>query len=108
MDMDIYQKFTRSTAIYPGAGEFSISSLSYTALGLNGEAGEIAEKVKKFIRDGELNRDDLVKELGDVLWYLARLSDDLGVSLNQVAGVNRDKLIDRQNRDKLKGNGDAR
>lgn len=108
MDMDIYQKFTRSTAIYPGAGEFAISSLSYTTLGLNGEAGEVAEKVKKFIRDGELNRDDLVKELGDVLWYLARLSDDLGVSLNQVAVVNRDKLIDRQNRDKLKGNGDER
>ncbi len=101
IDFDQYQQFTESTAIYPEE-----HGVTYCALGLNGESGEVAEKVKKAIRDdADL---DAEKELGDVLWYLARLCDELGYSLQDVAEMNVDKLTDRKERDVLHGSGDER
>lgn len=77
-------------------------------LGLVGEAGEFAEKIKKYIRDGKFNVDELVKELGDVFFYLAALSTYLGVDLSMVAEANLAKLQDRQVRGVLQGSGDNR
>lgn len=104
MEFDDYQSLTMETAIYP-----EDEGVQYTALGLNGEAGEVAEKVKKWRREGdEQYLEELESELGDVLWYLARLADELDVSLDQVAEENIDKLLDRKARDVLEGQGDDR
>lgn len=101
-----YQKAAAKTAIYE-------SPIIYPTLGLCGEAGEVAEKVKKAIRDeagvfSEQRREDLKKELGDVLWYLSNLAADLGLNLEDVALSNLEKLADRAARGKLKGSGDSR
>ena len=77
-------------------------------LGLVGEAGEVAEKVKKQVRDGVFNRHEVAKELGDVLWYLANLSNDIGYNLDEIADMNIEKLTSRKNRNKIKGSGDNR
>lgn len=108
-----YQVATAVTAIYPGAGEGNIAALSYVSLGLTGEAGEIANKVKKVLRDsnGEYDenfRGELAKEIGDVLWYLARLSDEIGYPLEVIAQSNIEKLISRKERGVISGNGDNR
>ena len=102
MNFDEYQKFARSTAIYPDE-----CKVVYQALGLCGEAGEVAEKVKKNIRDGK-SLDGLALELGDVLWYISTLADDLGVTLEEVAKANIEKLQSRMERNKIKGDGDNR
>ena len=107
---DEYQEKAFSTAIYPGAGE---GNIVYPTLGLNGEAGEIAEKVKKVIRDsgGEVSpelRETLKKEIGDVLWYVAVLSRELGLGLEEVADANLVKLASRRDRDRISGSGDER
>ena len=101
---DDYQKFARSTAFYPpDAGTI------YPALGLASEAGEVAGKVKKYIRDGgHFPVDDLKKELGDVLWYVAVLAAEYNIPLSAVARANADKLIDRASRNALGGSGDNR
>ena len=106
-----YQRAAQTTAIYPGKGTFL--GLVYTSLKLNGEAGEVAEKVGKIMRDKEsiLTEDDktlLVKELGDVLWYVSAAANELGFSLNEVARRNIAKLQDRQARGTLSGSGDLR
>lgn len=112
-DFNDYQEATEQTAIYP-SGKCADRRLPevgvlYTALGLAGESGEVAEKVKKYIREGdEQYLDDLEDELGDVLWYLARLADELDLDLDDVAERNLDKLLDRQERDALEGEGDDR
>lgn len=81
----------------------------YPALGLCGESGEIAEKVKKWLRgDHEIPREDLLKELGDPLWYLTALAYDLGYSLQDVVDANVSKLSSRKERGVLKGSGDDR
>lgn len=105
-----YQNATRETAVYPHVDTGDIEALSYCALGLVGEAGEVANKIKKLLRDGdtpELRR-AARGELGDVLWYLARLADELGVSLSGVAEANLAKLHDRKARGVLGGSGDNR
>ncbi len=81
----------------------------YLTLGLTGEAGEVAEKFKKYLREGdESYRADAIDELGDCLWYLARLADELDVRLDEVAQRNLDKLADRDERDAITGEGDTR
>lgn len=109
-----YQIHSGFTAFYPGAGNSdSAEGLSYVTLGLVGEAGEIANKVKKILRDqnGEISdhdRDVLSAELGDVLWYVAQLATQLDVSLDAVANRNLAKLASRQKRGVLAGSGDDR
>lgn len=83
----------------------------YSTLGLVGEAGEIANKVKKLRRDMKPRlaiKDDIKSEIGDCLWYLARLCDDFGLSFNDVAYDNLDKLEDRKERNVIQGSGDNR
>lgn len=111
-----YQNAALATAVYPK--EYKVI---YPALGMNGEAGEVADKVKKVVRDTVLVRDNdnalmipdatkepLAKEIGDVLWYCATLAHDLGYSLEEIAQMNVDKLASRQKRGKLGGSGDER
>lgn len=87
----------------------SSRNIPYMTLGLTGEAGEIANKAKKVIRDGkELDREDMIKELGDCLWYVAGLASVLGIDLHDIAEINIAKLKDRQNRGVIGGSGDNR
>jgi len=104
-----YQKIANSTAIYPRQGE----NFSYPALGLNGEAGEVAEHAKKAMRDDndeitKERREKIKKELGDVLWYVAACCMELHLDMGEVAALNLDKLLDRKARGKLQGSGDDR
>ena len=109
MNFTEYQELAKKTAIYPSR-YFKV----YPALGLCGEAGEVAEKIKKVIRDGvdylheEEFKADLTKEQGDVLWYVAELANDLDISLNDVAEKNVQKLASRKERNKIGGSGDNR
>lgn len=91
-------------------GQFDVSPghLWYYALGLNGEAGEASEKIKKYYRDGVLNTEALAKELGDTLWYLTRLGTVAGVSLEDVARGNIEKLTARLKTGTIHGSGDSR
>lgn len=101
---DEYQKFARSTAIYPPD-----AGVIYPTMGLASEAGEVAGKVKKYIRDGgEFPVEDLKKELGDVLWYVAVLAAEFKIDLSAVAEANVNKLMDRASRNALAGSGDNR
>jgi NTP pyrophosphatase (non-canonical NTP hydrolase) len=102
-DFKEYQKKAVEFAIYPEAYK-----VIYPTLGLCGEAGEVAEKVKKQVRDGNFNRHEVAKELGDVLWYLANLANDIGYSLSEVAVMNVDKLQSRKDRNVISGSGDNR
>jgi NTP pyrophosphatase (non-canonical NTP hydrolase) len=104
-----YQHRSRATAVYPDAG----TNLTYPALGLCGEAGEAAEKVKKAIRDDggvltDERREALAAELGDVLWYVAQLATEAGLDLDEIAESNLDKLLSRRERAVLHGSGDFR
>lgn len=113
MHFDEYQEVSESTAIYPEAGSGSFNAVSYTVLGLSNEAGEVAGKLKKVWRDnegkiGKAEEAELQKELGDVLWYLAAVANELGVSLNDVATQNLHKLLDRKQRGVIGGSGDNR
>ena len=107
MDLSDYQRRSRATAVYPDAG----ANLTYPALGLCGEAGEVAEKVKKAIRDdGGLltaaRRDALAGELGDVLWDVAQVATEAGIDLDAVADANLAKLRSRQDPALLQGSRD--
>lgn len=108
MDFDSYQQLASTTAKYPPE-----SGLVYTTLGLASEAGEVAGKVKKAIRDegGTISperKEQLISELGDVLWYCAMLAVELNTPLSTVASENLDKLLDRKNRGVISGDGDNR
>lgn len=104
MEFKQYQQLAKTTAIYP-----ENAKIFYPTLGLAGEVGEICEKIKKYVRDGrELDKDDLTKELGDVLWYLSALSGDLGINLEDVAIKNYEKLKSRMERNVISGSGDNR
>lgn len=104
LDFNKYQELAKTTAIYRAEAK-----IMYPALGLAGEVGEVCEKVKKHIRDGrELDKEDLKKELGDVLWYLSALASDLDISLNDVAVTNYLKLKSRMERNVIHGSGDNR
>ncbi len=103
-----YQKKTMETAIYPQAGSGSPIELYYLSLGITSEAGEIAGKVKKMIRDGSLDTVGIIHEIGDVLWYAARLCDALGFELEDVMQVNYSKLTKRKENNVIAGSGDNR
>ena len=103
MEFKDYQIRAKTTAIYPREME-----LVYPALGLAGETGEAVEKIKKYVRDGELSKKDLMLELGDVLWYLSNLASDAGILLEDIATENIKKLISRKERNVLHGEGDNR
>lgn len=103
-----YQLQARTTAIYPESAQ-----ITYPALGLAGETGEVCEHIKKMLRDdtGIMSEERLLKikkELGDCTWYLANLASDLGLDLGEIAQENLDKLFDRKERGVLKGDGDNR
>jgi NTP pyrophosphatase (non-canonical NTP hydrolase) len=109
LELTDYQERSRVTAVYPDAG----ANLLYPTLGLCGEAGEVAEKVKKMVRDdgGVLSaqrRDALAGELGDVLWYVAQLATEAGLDLDAIARDNLDKLRSRRERGVVRGSGDER
>jgi NTP pyrophosphatase (non-canonical NTP hydrolase) len=109
MNFSEYQSRSRKTAIYPAIGH----PVVYPTLGLTNEAGEVAGKIKKIFRDksGEISaadREALKSELGDVLWYLAQVSTELEISLEEVAEHNLEKLSSRQERGKIGGEGDNR
>lgn len=109
MDFTDYQRDSRATAVYPGAG----ANLLYPTLGLCGEAGEVAEKVKKMLRDDagfltDERREALGAELGDVLWYVAQVATEAGLELDAVAAGNLAKLRSRAERAALGGDGDER
>lgn len=103
MNFKEYQGKAVSFAIYPATHK-----VLYPTLGLCGEAGEVAEKVKKQVRDGVFNRHEVAKELGDVLWYLANICNDIGYNLDEIAALNIDKLSSRKGRHVIQGSGDNR
>ena len=110
MTLNDYQKEALVTALFSGN---ELKDLSHWVLGVTGEAGEIAEKVKKIIRDKDGHLDDdakteLAKEIGDVLWYLAVLAEHLGVTFEEIATTNIAKLRSRQERGVIQGSGDNR
>ena len=109
MELNDYQRESRKTALYPDVGNTAI----YPTLGLVGEAGEVADKVKKILRDKkgvfDKNSKDAIKfELGDVLWYISQLASELGYELEEVANTNLQKLNSRKSRGKIQGSGDNR
>jgi NTP pyrophosphatase (non-canonical NTP hydrolase) len=110
MTFDEYQKQALTTAHFSGD---ELKDIMHWVLGVTGESGEIAEKVKKIIRDKEgvftdEDKTELAKEIGDVLWYLATLSHQLGVPFDSVAAGNLAKLKSRQERGVIGGSGDNR
>ena len=107
-DLDMYQKVALTTAIYPRE-----QAIIYPTLGLTGEAGEVANKVKKIIRDGSDKNDDslvseIKSEIGDCLWYIAVLADDIGCKLSDIANANLIKLANRKEKGTIHGSGDKR
>ena len=109
MELNAYQSAARKTAAYPDIGRNPI----YPTLGLSGESGEVADKVKKVIRDqngvfDESSREAIKLELGDVLWYVAQLAGELGYDLDEIATANLDKLASRAARGRISGSGDSR
>jgi len=107
-DLDMYQQVAKTTAIYPRE-----QAIIYPTLGLTGEAGEVANKVKKIIRDGtNKNNENLVQEIsaeiGDCLWYISVLADDIGVKLSDIANGNLEKLANRKKKGTIHGSGDTR
>ncbi len=109
MNFTEYQELSGSTAVYPDRGH----NFVYPTLGLAGETGEVSEKIKKVIRDkggilDDATKQELAKELGDVLWYLAQMAHEIGMTLEDVAQMNIAKLKSRQERNQLHGSGDNR
>lgn len=108
MTFDEYQKQSRKTVIYPNQGKNYV----YPTLGLTGEAGEVANKVKKLLRqDYSLTdeyKQEIAKEIGDSIWYIAQLCTELGLSFDEVASHNLEKLLKRLEENKIHGSGDNR
>ena len=113
LEFDDYQKKAKKYDQFEEVISPKEAGFIEKVLGLTGEAGETADKIKKIIRDknGEISEEDrkeVAKELGDVLWYIAAISRNLGVSLSEVAEMNLEKLESRYQRGKIKGEGDNR
>lgn len=103
LDFKSYQDMAAETAIYKAEHQ-----VIYPALGLAAEAGEVANKVKKILRDGKFDREAIADEVGDCLWYIAALCRDLNVDMTDLAKNNLRKLYDRKTRGVIKGSGDKR
>ena len=103
VDFKSYQDMASDTAVYKAE-----HAVIYPALGLAAEAGEVANKVKKILRDGKFDREAIADEVGDCLWYIAALCRDLNVEMAEIAQNNLDKLNDRKERGTLQGSGDKR
>jgi NTP pyrophosphatase (non-canonical NTP hydrolase) len=103
MEFNVYQRAAAETAIYKDEHK-----VMYPALGLAAEAGEVANKVKKILRDNKFDRQGISDEIGDCLWYIAALCRDLNVNMSDLAAANLRKLQDRKDRGVLSGNGDKR
>ena len=108
MDLNEYQTKAAEFAVFP-----KTLGLIYPVLGLVGEAGEVAEKLKKIIRDNEgwmseEQKHEFAKEVGDVLWYIAAIASGLGYTLSDIADMNLGKLQSRKSRNVLNGSGDNR
>jgi len=101
--MNDYQRAAVSTAIYKKE-----HAVIYPALGLAAEAGEVANKVKKILRDGKFDREAIADEVGDCMWYIAALCRDLNIDMQQIADNNIKKLKDRLERGVISGSGDNR
>lgn len=109
MTLNGYQAAAKETAQYPVIGQ----GITYPALGLAGEAGEVADKVKKIFRDkggvvSDRDRIEIAKEIGDVLWYCAAMAEEIGISLQDICSMNIAKLADRKERGVMGGEGDNR
>ena len=107
-DLDMYQQVAKTTAIYPRE-----QAIIYPTLGLTGEAGEVANKVKKIIRDGSNSKDErlvseIKSEIGDCLWYIAVLASDFDIKLSDIASANLEKLAIRKKNNTIHGSGDNR
>ena len=105
---DEYQRWTRTTAAYPDE-----HAVNYCALGLGSEVGEVQGLIKKVIRDNHsiwtgAKVADLIKELGDVIWYVARLSDEFGIPFSEIMENNIEKLTRRKSEGTIKGEGSDR
>lgn len=108
MTLNEYQRAALETALYP-----SEQKIIYPTLGLAGESGEVADKIKKVLRDRHgvfdvTTRTEIAKELGDVLWYVAVLSNDIGYTLDEIGKMNNEKLQSRKRRGVIGGEGDNR
>lgn len=109
MNFQEYQEQSRKTAVYPNVGD----NFVYPILGIAGESGEVAEKIKKILREkngvvDEDSKQEIAKELGDLLWYMSQLASELGISLDDVAQKNIAKTQSRMERGVLLGDGDNR
>jgi hypothetical protein len=115
MKMQQYSDIAASTAFYPGCDTGGVDAVTYCAIGLGGEVGELQNKLKKFLRDEQQGlaitenyAGAMLDEAGDVLWYLDRLVYELGSTLAEVADANLGKLLTRQVNGTLAGSGDHR
>jgi hypothetical protein len=120
MNDDEYIEMTDETASYPDAGRGTVLSLAYLGLGIAGEGGEVADKIKKIMRDLTVDPETplaslpeavklgILKELGDVEWYQARILKELGYTHDEMREANADKLLDRMTRNMIGGSGDER
>lgn len=113
-DIDAYQEWTNTTVVFSDPTKITegedLGDIMYCALGLAGEAGEVADKVKKLYRDGysPQQRGAILVELGDVMWYASQLAYLFNVRMSEILQANQDKLNSRRARNKLHGSGDER
>jgi NTP pyrophosphatase (non-canonical NTP hydrolase) len=108
LDLDHYQQMAFQTAVYPERGTLTVNAILYCTMGLVGEAGEVANQVKKILRDDngvlELDRQlKLIDEVGDCLWYVAMLARELGMRLSEIGEMNVKKLEDRRIKNLIHG-----
>ena len=107
MNINDYQKWTISTAVYPGAGKHGFQEMIYLTLGMASEAGEFAGKIKKIVRGDVIDPESVVAEAGDVLWYLARICDNMGIQMEDLAEYNMRKLEERKAKNAIQGEDQA-
>lgn len=120
ISLKTYMQLVENVAFYPQVNAHNMAAATYLVLGLCGEAGEVSEKFKKIIRDEQLDptvklsalsveqQEEILNEMGDVVWYVARIAVEIGKDINEVLQVNYDKLMSRYHRGMIGGSGDNR